>query len=306
MLENQALQRQALYKNNKELESNLSKWSHMSEAGDHDDWDDSLLTKEEIEARMQKKVAAVMKRERAMAYAYSHQLWKSPKSAQTALMDIRSGGFPWWWNWLDQQLPSTNTPETQSMKGTPARPNMEQQKQSPRPLHSFGFDNLGSLTPKSRSPLPPRMKLLAQTPSPFSRFSQTNSPSLSRYSKARASTTDSTFHTPLRDDDSLTSCPPFSVPNYMTPTLSAKAKVRPSSYGHRLPSPSGDQKRRLSFPLTPGGGSFKWSKGSFKESPSQKGLDKDHQSLQSGGNMSVDSTTSLPVGIGRMPFNRFV
>lgn len=33
-----------------------------------------MLTKEEREARMQKRVEAVIKRERAMAYAYSNQV----------------------------------------------------------------------------------------------------------------------------------------------------------------------------------------------------------------------------------------
>lgn len=46
----------------------------QSEAGNNEDWDDSQLTKEQIEARLQKKVEAVIKRERAMAYAYSHQV----------------------------------------------------------------------------------------------------------------------------------------------------------------------------------------------------------------------------------------
>lgn len=41
----------------------------------NDDWDDSVLTKEEIETRMQRKVEALVKRERAMAYAYSHQVF---------------------------------------------------------------------------------------------------------------------------------------------------------------------------------------------------------------------------------------
>lgn len=39
-------------------------------------WNDSVLTKEEVEARMRRKVEAVMKRERALAYAYSHQVIK--------------------------------------------------------------------------------------------------------------------------------------------------------------------------------------------------------------------------------------
>lgn len=104
MLENQALQRQS-HRNDKDIESTLSKWtlnqivsfiilhthiytyiyiasfschlrgeiSVQSEAGT-EDWDDSLLTKDEVEVRLRKKVEAVIKRERAMAYAYSHQV----------------------------------------------------------------------------------------------------------------------------------------------------------------------------------------------------------------------------------------
>jgi len=39
-----------------------------------DEWEDSALTKEEIDARIQRKVDAIIKRERAMAYAYCHQV----------------------------------------------------------------------------------------------------------------------------------------------------------------------------------------------------------------------------------------
>ncbi|XP_048492680.1 protein IQ-DOMAIN 13-like [Beta vulgaris subsp. vulgaris] len=70
MLENQVLQCQAAYKNEQDLESSFSKW--MSE--NQDQWDDSMLTKQEIEARMKRKYDAIVKRERAMAYAYSHQV----------------------------------------------------------------------------------------------------------------------------------------------------------------------------------------------------------------------------------------
>jgi hypothetical protein len=132
---------------------------------------------------------------------------------------------------------------------------------------------------------------------------------LSRYSRARASGGNSPFDLPLKDDDSLTSCPPFSVPNYMTPTASAKAKTRAySNPKERFPGTPNSEKRRLSFPLTQGIGSFKWNKGSFftsKDSSSQRGLDK-HQSLQSIGDLSVDSTVSMPATVGRRPFNRFV
>uniref|UniRef100_A0A5B6ZIF6 DUF4005 domain-containing protein n=2 Tax=Davidia involucrata TaxID=16924 RepID=A0A5B6ZIF6_DAVIN len=307
MLENQALHRQA-YKNDKELESSLGKWtmSQLSEAGNHEEWDDSLLTKEEIEARLRRKAEAGAKRERAMAYAYSHQLWKAnPKSAQATLMDIRSGGFPWWWNWLDRQLPPANPSESRAMKNahlTPSRPTLESKPPSSRTptsnykQHNFGFDNLDTLTPRSsRSTVPVR------------RMPPTNSSGLMKYSKPRTSAADSAFDMSLKDDDSLTSCPPFSVPNYMTPTVSAKARLRAySNPKDRFQgTPSSESKRRFSFPLTPNLGSSNWNKGSSKDSTSQRVLEK-HTALHSIGDLSVDSTISMPAAVGRKPFNRFV
>ncbi|KAL0322753.1 UNVERIFIED_CONTAM: protein IQ-DOMAIN 14 [Sesamum angustifolium] len=250
MLEIQTLQQQA-YRNDREAESSLSKWTlnQLSEAGQNEDWDDSLLTKEEVEERLRKKVEAVIKRERAMAYAYSHRLWKAnPKSAQSQL-DMRSNGFPWWWNW------------------------------SAIPLRARQF----------------------QTPN---RTPPANSPSGLKYSKPRASAANSAYDVPLKDDDSLMSCPPFSVPNYMIPTASAKAKARANSNPReRFPgTPGNDSRRRFSFPLTPNAGSFKWNKGSNKDSASQ--MDK-HESPRSR-DFSVDSAVSMPALVGRKPFNRFV
>ena len=46
----------------------------QSEAGLHEEWDDSVLPKEEIEARLQRKAEAIIKRARTMAYAYSQQV----------------------------------------------------------------------------------------------------------------------------------------------------------------------------------------------------------------------------------------
>ncbi|XVE80905.1 hypothetical protein DITRI_Ditri15bG0018800 [Diplodiscus trichospermus] len=317
MLENQA-RRQAQFKIDKDVESTLGKgtFSQASEAG-NEDWDDSLLSKEEREARMQRKVEAIIKRERAMAYSYSQQLWKStPKSAQTGVSDMRSAGFPLWWNWLERQLPHFSAPESQGMKGfqlTPSRPNSEL-KHSPRPQssskqHQFTFDNMDTTTPKStRSTILPATRPMRTPPS--IRTPQASSSGLSRHSRPRASGADSPFDFPQKDDDSLTSCPPFSVPNYMSQTVSAKAKARASSNPRErfIGTPRSESSRRLSFPLTQGIGSFKWNKGSLssgKDSSSQRGLD-NHQSLQSIGNLSVDSTVSMPATVGRKPFNRFV
>lgn len=228
-------------------------------------------------------------------------------------MDPRSGGFPWWWNWLDRQLPPpANPPESQTMKSflvTPPRP-----KPSPTPspfnykqpnieASSFnykqpniGVGNLELLTPRStRSATPMR-----------TRYQYT--PSNRKYSKPRTSDAGSAFD--MKDDDSLMSCPPFSVPNYMTQTASAKAKARESgsTLKDRFPGTPGadsNSKKRFSFMLTSNFASFKWNKGSSKDSNSQRVIEK-QKSLHSVGDVSIDSAVSMPAAFGRKPFNRFV
>ncbi|CAL0312095.1 unnamed protein product [Lupinus luteus] len=293
---------QAEFKND-----NASTLGKLSEA--HGDWDDSLLTKEEIEARLQRKVEAILKREREMAFAYSHQLWKgTPKSNLTPTADIRSGGFPWWWKWLERQLPETsNSQERQVLKNfqlAPPRPYSEQ-KTSPRPTsstsmqHHFANDNMDTPTPKSTKSTISTYSKPTRTP-PY-RTPQANS---SRYSRPRAIGAHSPFDMPMKDDESLTSCPPFSVPNYMAPTASTKAKVRASSnprerFGGTPTSES--SKRRASFPLSQGSGSLL----SCKDSSSKRVPDK-YESVESSGNMSVNSIVSMPAAVGRKPFTRFV
>ncbi|CAH8390254.1 unnamed protein product [Eruca vesicaria subsp. sativa] len=245
-----------------------------------DDWDDSVLTKEEKEARLHRKIDAMIKRERSMAYAYSHQLWKnSPRSAQ----DIRTNGVPLWWNWVDRQ-----NNQTQPFRLTPTRPSPSPQPHS-RPNNSFDISTPNSSKSAYLTPSRP-----IHTPQP------------SRYSRGGRATQAS----PFKDDDSLTSCPPFSAPSYMAPTVSAKAKLRANSNPkERVKEGTTPEKRRSSFPL----GSFKWNKGSLfmsnkgRDSSSTSGavvLEK-HKTLKSVGNMSIDSTVSMPATIGKRSFNRF-
>nr|XP_043609512.1 protein IQ-DOMAIN 14 [Erigeron canadensis] len=314
MLENQALGRQT-HKNEKDGESSLGKWTfgNMLEGDEH--WDDSLITKEEREARLQKKMEAVIKRERAMAYAYSHQLWKAtPKSAQNALTDIRSGGYPWWWNWLERQLPSDEPTKPPEFTPTPSRPHVNR-KTSPRPQSSmfrpsdYSFENLDTPTPKSsKSTVPPKSRPF-MTPT---RTPPSTTPNLMKYHKSKGSTSGSPY--PMKDDDSLMSCPPFSVPNYMSPTVSAKAKARPTSNPKdRLTSTAASEtssKRRFSFPLTQNiGSSFKWNKKSSNKDSTTLQVPtvlQKHKSPRSIGDTSIDSAISMPAAYGRKPFNRFV
>ena len=46
----------------------------LLQSENHEEWDASTLSKEEREARMKRKFDAIVKRERAMPYAYSHQV----------------------------------------------------------------------------------------------------------------------------------------------------------------------------------------------------------------------------------------
>lgn len=308
-----------------------------SEAG-NDNWDDSVLTKEERDARSQRKIDAIIKRERSMAYAYSHkvttfksflmfhhhvdecqvfsnislslfvsvQLWKnSPKSAQ----DIRtSGGLPLWWNWMDRQLPLASPVPSYSQPLRDYR--LTPTRLSPSPLsqssnqQQFRLDNNNFDTSTPRSS---RSTLL--TPSrPFRT-------STSSYSRGRLRGQDS----PFKDDDSLTSCPPF--PSYMAPTVSAKAKARPNSNPKErvmgTPSSVSSEKRRMSFPpAQQGPDMFRWNnKGSLLMSNSSSQRDpgspggvvlEKRKTLKSVGNMSIDSTVSMPATVGRKAFNRYV
>lgn len=94
----------------------------------------------------------------------------------------------------------------------------------------------------------------------------------------------------IRDDDSLTSCPPFTVPNYMAPTVSAKAKVKAKVHEK-------NEDKRFSL------GSIKWGKGSFWKETAPSEVSRRHRktlSITSG--ISIDSAVSMPVVVGRRPF----
>ncbi|XP_043705393.1 protein IQ-DOMAIN 14-like [Telopea speciosissima] len=323
----------------KELEtSSLAKWTTtLPSTRDQEEWDDSQLTKEEEESRLQKKVEAVMKRERALAYAYSNQLWKAtPKSAKAALVEIRSGGVPWWWNWVERELPGypseihsatmhSNRADQINHQLTPPRPFPDPNLRRPpssnnskQPERLAGFDNHLEtlLTPRSSKSVFTTTNTNTNNAPLLLSNNRATTPVMKHVKPRKiggggVASELSLGDVPLRDDASLTSCPPFSVPNYMVPTVSAKAKVRMANNNFKeremMVGSSHDRKRRLSFPLTQSIGSLRWNKVfSSKDSSSQRLLEKNN-TLQSIDYLSMDSTTSLPVGIaGRKPFKRFV
>lgn len=143
------------------------------------------------------------------------------------------------------------------------------------------------------------------------------SPALTKMTPAKQTKTKSGAagflpRTPVRDDESLTSCPPFSVPNYMVPTVSAKAKARAYVGSPRdrpvegAAATQAQPSKRMS--LGQSIGPFRWGKAtsnmlSGKKDSAPQRMSGTLKPMDAIGNISVDSTTSLPAGLGRKPFN---
>ncbi|CAM6075204.1 unnamed protein product [Sphagnum tenellum] len=200
-------------------------------------WNDSQASAQQLEAKLHNKQEAAMKRERALAYAFSHQLWRAtPKEASQLYIDCEPDKPHWGWSWLERWMA--------------ARPwenrifdNNSASKDSPAPS-SF----------KSVRPASPRSRVRREDPEEAgSAISTTtrSTPSMpianprfgTRYSTAGS----------IHDDESLASSP--AVPNYMQATQSARNKARSHSTPKQRPgTPEKDgwstAKKRLSFPIS--------------------------------------------------------
>lgn len=252
--ENQALQRQLLQKRAKELES-----LQMGE-----EWDDSLQSKEQIEAKLMGKYEAAMRRERALAYSFSHQQpWKkSAKSINLLFMDPTNPH--WGWSWLERYMAarpwetrSTTERESNndhsSVKSASITGN-EIAKSYAR--HQLNSDRSPSTTqPKAAFSVARKLK----PASPRGSVQSPDDDSKSVFSvQSERNRRHSVGGSSVRDDESLASSP--SVPSYMAPTRSAKAKSRTQSplgpvenggSGTPEKGSAGTAKKRLSFPASP-------------------------------------------------------
>ncbi|KAJ1286623.1 hypothetical protein BS78_03G366500 [Paspalum vaginatum] len=256
-------------------------------------WDDSLLTREEADARTKRKVEAVIKRERALAYAYSHQLLKAtPMAAHAILADLQSGRSPWWWTPIERG----HAPEAY----IPAEP-----ASKPRPAVAFARREVTTTPIMAMTPAattPDRSVVSAYSKPRDARPVKRGPPPASSHAGS------------IRDDESLTSCPAFGgVPNYMTPTLSASAKARARAQLllQQQQQKAGQEKPRFSFGLGQSIGS--WAKSPFWKAggggppssrvgtPAASVAGGRHRPTRSISGLSVDSTVSMPAGLGR-PF----
>ncbi|OIW21549.1 hypothetical protein TanjilG_06242 [Lupinus angustifolius] len=256
--ENQALQRQLLHRHAKELES-----MRIGE-----EWDQSLQSKEQIEAKLLSKHEATMRRERALAYAFTHQQngKNTCRSINPMFMDPTNPS--WGWSWLERWT-AGQTWEVRSLMDKDPNDHSSIRRSSRNNgaeiSKSFAHFQLNSekhspiATQNQSHPTP------SKPPSP-SIAKNTKKPSLKGSwvmdddSKSMVSVQSDRFRrhsiasSSVRDDESLTSS--LSVPSYMVPTQSAKAKSRTQSplateNGELEKGSFGTAKKRLSYPASP-------------------------------------------------------
>ncbi|CAL0310451.1 unnamed protein product [Lupinus luteus] len=265
MEENQALQRQLLHRHAKELES----------ARIGEEWDQSLQSKEQIEAKLLSKHEATMRRERALAYAFTHQQNGKNicRSINPMFMDPTNPS--WGWSWLerwtaartwdarslmDKDPNDRSSVRRSSLNNTGAEISksfahfqLNSEKPSPTATQNPAFPNFRSHPTPSKPPSPSTAK---NTKKPSVKGSWV----MDDDSKSMVSVQSDRFRrhsiasSSVRDDESLASS--LSVPSYMVPTQSAKAKSRTQSplaieNGEAEKGSFRTAKKRLSFPASP-------------------------------------------------------
>ncbi|KAI5584985.1 hypothetical protein BDE02_06G117700 [Populus trichocarpa] len=268
--ENQALQRQLLHEHAKEFES--------LQIGE--EWDDSLQSKEQIEAKMLNKFEAAVRRERALAYSFSHQqAWKISSRAVNPM--FMSGNPSWGWSWLERWM-AAHPWESRSMTEKELNNDHSSLKSASRSItggdisKSYARYQLNSdkLTPRESerptktanlqfqsTPNKPAASTVARklkSASPRSGIGGLDDESKSVVSvQSDHSRRHSIAGSFVRDDESLGSSPP--LPSYMVPTESARAKSRlqnplgaeMNGTPEKEKGSLGSAKKRLSYPPSP-------------------------------------------------------
>ncbi|KAL0283990.1 UNVERIFIED_CONTAM: protein IQ-DOMAIN 1 [Sesamum angustifolium] len=250
--ENSALQRQIEQKREKELQK--------PSVSVGDNWNDSTQSKEKIEANIHHRQEAASRRERALAYAYSHQqTWRgSSNSATQTFMDPRNPR--WGWSWLERWMASRPWENVNATDKELNSDHISIKSATSRSISSRRDTKLQSPTarklsqPSTRqSPSTPDSKAARRVrPTSLGNGIDDESKSVKSAQSDRCRR-HSTAGSSVRDDESLASSP-ASVPSYMASTESTRARSRPSPLGsaERVKTPekaasSGSAKKRLSF-----------------------------------------------------------
>lgn len=271
--DNEALQRQLQQKHEKELEK-LRAYPGAN-------WNDSTQSKEQVESNLQSKQDAAVRRERALAYAYSHQQTRRNPSKSTNQTFLDPKNPHWGWSWLERWM-AARPWELKAVTERESSDNSTYLNSTPSKTVSTEIRRVQSHRDENRATPSPSPRKLSRPPSrhsPSTPKSNTPTSSMIPSNKLRSASTrgsergmdedsrsmysaqseyqrrHSIASSSIRDDESFASSP--ALPSYMAPTVSAKAKSR-------LPSPLGIGKNG-----TPDRGSFSSTKKrlSFSGSP---------------------------------------
>ncbi|XP_074559850.1 protein IQ-DOMAIN 3-like [Curcuma longa] len=234
--ENQALQRHLQRKHGKELEN-----VKIAEQ-----WEASLQSKEKFESNLWNKQEAAIRRERALAYAFTHQWRSTSRSIVPTFIDPSNP--QWGWSWLERRTPAKPW-DKQSSKETKGHASMKSiSGSSIASTTKHSLECTPSAAWKSRwqqSPTVSRKK----SESPRGRRSSIDCDSRSMFSVQSERPRRRSIAS-IGDDESLASS--FTLPNYMASTVSSRAKSRsPSPVCNKVQTPEKGStrraKRQLSF-----------------------------------------------------------
>ncbi|CAA0807659.1 IQ-domain 2 [Striga hermonthica] len=233
--ENRALQRQLLQNRAKELES-----LRIGE-----EWDDSPQSKEQIEASLLHKFEAAMRRERALAYSYTHQQTWKKSSKPTNLLFMDPTNPHWGWSWLERWMPAVTGPlDNYSQIALDKENNIKTPSGLGDITKSFARHQLSNSEPNPSSPT--SLKKPPLTP------------------KSSASVTSRKIKLPSpkgssisQDDESRSTFSMNSGRNNRRHTIGGGSSIRDDeslTSSQTLPSYMGSVKKRLSYPPSPARG----------------------------------------------------
>ncbi|XP_021770661.1 protein IQ-DOMAIN 1-like isoform X1 [Chenopodium quinoa] len=276
--ENLARQKQIQQKYAKEQAKELEKSQQNG-----DGWDSSRQTKEQIEAKLQSRHEAAIRRERTLAYAFTHQqAWKaSSMSAHTLFMDVNNPH--WGWSWLERWLAAKpwetattpekdfsndNSPRIMASSKNTLSGNHEltkayygREKPSPTSIRKQSRSSTGGRLSTSKAPsksTAATRNLRSQSPKMSPRKSIWGPEDDARSTlsmQSEQSRRNSVTGSSVRDDESLASSQ--TVPSYMAATESEKARTRFGGECKREKSVTPDRvsvssaRKRASQPASP-------------------------------------------------------